>query len=95
MPSKSSFLDVTSLYLCQHAGSGKSLCFACLPLIYDKLRKDQKSIVIVVSPLTALMQDQVATFTARGLCAAYIHGESGDDFPAVLNGKAVFLLMQQ
>ena len=52
---------------------------------------DQQSIVIVVSPLTALMQDQVATFTARGLCAAYIQGESGDDVPAVLNGRVQLL----
>jgi DEAD/DEAH box helicase len=37
-------------------GSGKTLCFA-LPLL-----KDETDIVLVVSPLTALMVDQVRTF---------------------------------
>lgn len=39
-------------------GYGKSLCFACLPWMFDKL-KEPSSIVIVVSPLTAIMIDQV------------------------------------
>lgn len=73
-------------------GAGKSLCFACLPLVYDSLRKVQhQSIVIVVSPLTALMQDQVANFTARGLKAAYIQGEGGDDVSGVLAGNVQLL----
>ena len=41
---------------------GKSLCFACLPSIFDKLRSDGlSSIVITLSPLTAIMKDQVIT----------------------------------
>ena len=43
-------------------GYGKSLCYACLPILFDQLRKaqeEQHSIVIVVSPLTAIIEDQV------------------------------------
>lgn len=40
-------------------GYGKSLCYACLPWMFDELHKESNSIVIVVSPLTAIMIDQV------------------------------------
>ena len=54
-------------------GYGKSLCYAVLPKVFDLLRGvANKSIVIVVSPLIALMKDQVATFSAKGIRAAYV-----------------------
>ena len=38
-------------------GYGKSLCFGCLPIVFDKLlvrvRKD-RSIIVVVTPFTAM-----------------------------------------
>ena len=42
-------------------GYGKSLCYACLPLIFDQLlqKPSGSSIVLIVSPLIALMRDQV------------------------------------
>ena len=42
-------------------GYGKSLCYACLPVIFDRLNFAQSnhSIVVVVSPLNAIIQDQV------------------------------------
>ena len=43
-------------------GSGKSICYACTPLVFDKLREHNNSgttsghcITAIVSPLTALM----------------------------------------
>ena len=43
-----------------------------LPKVFDLLRRvANKSIVIVVSPLIALMKDQVATLSARGIRAVY------------------------
>ena len=62
-------------------GSGKSVCFACISRVYDKLRHFQLkntqkvSDTIVVFPLSALMQDQVTKFSSRGLKAAFIGGE--------------------
>lgn len=40
-------------------GYGKSLIYQSLPLIYDYVESSTSSLVIVVSPLNALMQDQV------------------------------------
>ena len=43
-----------------HTGFGKSLCYACLPVAFDKCQKKERgySIVVVVSPLVAIMKDQ-------------------------------------
>ena len=40
-------------------GYGKSLCYICLPKVYDCLLKTQSSIVVVVTPLIAIIKDQV------------------------------------
>ena len=40
-------------------GYGNSLCYACLPLLFDhlyQLEDSQRSIVIVVMPLTAIIR---------------------------------------
>ena len=43
-------------------GFGKSLCFQCLPLLYDQLfPAEDPSIVLVVTPLTAIMKDQASS----------------------------------
>ena len=48
------------VFLSVPTGGGKSLCYAILPWLFDELRQTPcKSIVIVVSPLIALMKDQV------------------------------------
>ena len=56
-------------------GFGKSLCYEVLPFVMDhKLsRIDAKSsLVLVVSPLIALMTDQVCSLRKRGVKAAVI-----------------------
>ena len=43
-------------------GYGKSLCYGCLPLVFDILHHPAKhSIVCVITPLTAIIQDQVSS----------------------------------
>ena len=60
-------------FACGPTGSGKSLCYAILPAAFDALKSTAKesmrtqSIVIVVSPLVALMEDQVASFYSKGI----------------------------
>ena len=60
-------------------GYGKCLCYFCLPYLRDYL--DQRdpakpwSVVIVVSPLMALMNDQVRSLTDNGVSA--VVAESG------------------
>ena len=53
--------------------SGKSMCYGCLPYAFDELaansfkdsstNAEPSAIVLIVSPLTALMEDQVKKFT--------------------------------
>ena len=40
-------------------GFGKSLCYEVLPFVFDNKLGRQDSLVIVVSPLSSLMVDQV------------------------------------
>ena len=49
------------------------MCYTLLPSIFDNLRGvEKKSIVMVVSPLLALMKDQVANISAKGITAVHI-----------------------
>jgi ATP-dependent DNA helicase RecQ len=52
-------------------GGGKSVCFQVPALVAGGL-------TLVVSPLIALMQDQVAAAVARGITAAALHSGVGD-----------------
>ena len=70
------FIEGNDVFISLPTGGGKSLCFACLHLVYDYLRGIiDKSIAIIVSPLNALMQDQVAKFTHHGMTAIYVGSE--------------------
>ena len=52
-------------------GAGKSICYQLPALIMD-------GTVIVVSPLIALMQDQVDALTTAGIAAAALHSHQSD-----------------
>ena len=56
-----SFVEGVDVFVSLPTGSGKSLCYACLPVLFDVLRGDvdQQGSIVVVSPLSSLMQDQV------------------------------------
>ena len=44
-------------------GFGKSLCYGCLPIVFDEIfNPPDPSIVCVISPLTAIIEDQVASY---------------------------------
>ncbi len=76
------FLKGRDVFVCLPTGSGKSLCYCLLPEAFDYLRHTQDSsrhsIVVVVSPLIALMKDQVRAMTERNVTAVYA-GEVDDD----------------
>ena len=60
--------------------------------MYDRLREvSSKSITLVISPLNALMQDQVASFSSRGVTAAHVYGDSSPN--KVTNGKVQLMYM--
>lgn len=57
------FVQGKDVFAVLPTGYGKSLCYGCLPLVFDRLLKtssDSRSIVVVVTPLTAIMKDQVS-----------------------------------
>lgn len=70
------FVKGRDVFVSIPTGSGKSLCYGCLPIVFDILRDaPETSIVIVVSPLKALMLDQVEAFTRKGMRAVYVGAE--------------------
>ena len=81
------------------------MCYGCLPYAFDELASNTLSdpttnaepsaIVLIVSPLTALMEDQVKKFMDMGLKAAFI-GEAQDDYSVergVMNGEYSLVYM--
>ena len=69
-----SFVTGRDVFVSLPTGYGKSLCYALLPFIFDVKRGlvEKKSVVMVVSPLIALMKDQSSSFTRRGITAGYV-----------------------
>ena len=71
------FIQGRDVFVSLPTGSGKSLCYAALPLVFDNIRNytqshSSQSFIVCVSPLTALMLDQIKTFTSKGLQATCI-----------------------
>ena len=77
----SELLGGNDVFVSLPTGFGKSLCYAALPLAFDLKRfgslepPAERSIFIVVSPLLALMKDQVATYSAKGLSVGSVTHE--------------------
>jgi ATP-dependent DNA helicase RecQ len=57
-------------------GSGKSLCFQ-LPCVFFK--RQGKGFTLVISPLIALMDDQVASLRQKGVCAYAWHSHQSKE----------------
>ena len=57
------FLSGRDTFVSLPTGYGKSVIYAALPLIFDRLLDRRGSIVVCVSPLTSLMIDQRSKFT--------------------------------
>ena len=67
------FVRGRDVFVSLPTGSGKSLCYCLLPLLFDELYGSQrKSIVVVVSPLISLMKDQVRSMKERDVAAVYV-----------------------
>ena len=67
-------------------GFGKSLIYQALPLVFDHVRKVTGHIVVVVSPLISLMDDQVKHLTSLGVTAVSISSQSVFDVSKVEKG---------
>ena len=83
-----SFVRGHDVFVSLPTGSGKSLCYSVLPEIFDILRKAPGSIILVISPLIALMNDQVTSLHCRNVKAVYIRGrENGEVISKVYEGQ--------
>jgi ATP-dependent DNA helicase RecQ len=75
------FLRGRDVFVSLPTGSGKSLCYAILPKVFDILRgKSSKSIAVVVSPLISLMKDQVHSLETKGVSSIYVTKNMSDDW---------------
>lgn len=54
-------------------GMGKSLCFQVPALVHGREASSDNTLTLVISPLIALMKDQVETLVAKGVDAAFIN----------------------
>ncbi|XP_003389188.1 PREDICTED: uncharacterized protein LOC100639792 [Amphimedon queenslandica] len=76
------FLSGRDVFVILPTGFGKTACFTLLPFAFDKYQKrdsGNKAIIIVVSPLTALIINQVEALLSRNVSAGYINSESTSD----------------
>lgn len=76
-------LDGKDCVIVLPTGYGKSLVYQLLPSLFDRVSKDSskgKSVVIVVSPLNALIDDQINKLNTLGVCCASLRfsGEEAD-----------------
>jgi superfamily II DNA helicase RecQ len=85
------FLGGKDVFVCLPTGSGKSLCYCLLPKVFDIFRGSKsietQSIVIVVSPLVALMKDQVKQMTERNMRTIYVGDVDSETENVVCDGK--------
>ena len=55
-----SFVGGEEVFAVLPTGYSKSLCYQCLPFIFDSLRTNGlESVILIISPLVAIIKDQV------------------------------------
>ncbi len=60
-------------------GYGKSLIYQLLPPVLNFMEPAERSTVIVISPLNALIRDQIVKIREAGLNVCVLKGDRGDD----------------
>ena len=61
------FVQGQDIFISLPTGAGKSLCYVILPLLFNTIQPGRHSIIIVVSPLKCLMQDQCTKYSEKGV----------------------------
>jgi len=90
-------LDGNHALVIMPTGMGKSLCFQVPALVFDsETASEGRPLTLVISPLIALMKDQVETLVAKGVDAAFINSslkreERESRYRAVAEGRFALL----
>ena len=79
------FLEGLDVFVILPTGYGKTVCYSCLPLASDIYHSVTGSIILVVSPLIALIADQISALTKRGISAASITPDMDSDSISKIN----------
>ena len=91
------FLNGNDVFVILPTGFGKTVCYACLPKAYDILHEKSTpnwSLLLVVSPLTALMKDQQRLLREHNINSGHLSFESGsEEMDKVLHGDYNVLYM--
>jgi len=74
--------DGKDVFVWLPTGFGKSICFECLPFVFDfkhnrTVSSSVRMTVLVVSPLVSLMINQVESLRKRGVSAVILSGNEG------------------
>ena len=91
----SGFCRGEDVFVSLPTGYGKTRIFAILPALFNAIRKSATSIVVVVSPLAALMAEHKRKFIPMGVNAEFL-GELQTDQQAVarvVQGKHELVLL--
>lgn len=81
------YLRNRDVFVSLETGGGKSFIFQAAPICRDYLKGqesssssvNQKSLAIVVSPITALIEDQISHLTKKNIHAIHLHRPHEDD----------------
>ena len=82
-----SFVAGRDIFVALPTGYGKTICYCCLPMVYDQLKGRTGSIAVIISPLIALMNDQVHKLTTASELSCARIGQSSDDDRKIMDGK--------
>ncbi|XP_065917561.1 ATP-dependent DNA helicase Q1-like [Dysidea avara] len=75
----SAFLSGRDVFVSLPTGYGKSIIFALLPPIFNRIRDCNDSLVVCISPLASLEMDLTEKFRSRGINAVFV-GEQQKDW---------------
>ena len=90
----SQFASGKDVFVSLPTGYGKSLCYTILPALFDWLHSvEKKSIILVVSPLRALMKDQVASTGIAATCISDKESTAYSTKKAVQEGRMQVILI--
>ena len=76
------FASGNDVFVSLPTGYGKSFCYVTLPFVFDFMLGQSGSIVLCISPLTALMMEQRTKFSAMGLRCEFV-GELQQDVQSI------------